>query len=48
MKTKKGSGTRPTQVLGHGVGLESKRVELVGVDGEFFLDAGQGIEIDEE
>lgn len=37
-----------TKVLGHGVGLQGKRVKFVGVDGELLLDRGQRLVVDEE
>lgn len=40
--------TKHTKVLRHGVGLERKRIELVGVDGELLLDRSQRLVVDEE
>lgn len=37
-----------TEVLRHGVRLQSEGVELVGVDSELLLDRGQGLVVDEE
>ena len=37
-----------TQVLRHGIGLESKRIKLVSVDGKLLLDVLESVVVDEE
>jgi hypothetical protein len=37
-----------TKVLGHGVGLQGKGVEFVGIDGELLLDRSERLEVDKE
>jgi hypothetical protein len=37
-----------TQVLRHGIRLESKRIELVSVDGKLLLDVLEGVVVDEK
>jgi hypothetical protein len=39
---------KPTKVLRHGIGLESKRIELVSVDGKLLLDRSERLKVDEE
>ena len=39
---------KPTEVLGHGVGLQGEGVELVSVDGELLLDSSQGLVVNKE
>jgi hypothetical protein len=41
-------GGKLTKVLGHGVGLEGKGVELVGVEGKLLLDVLERVVVDEE
>jgi hypothetical protein len=40
--------TKPTEVLRHGIRLESKRIKLVGVDGKLLLNSSERVVVDEE
>lgn len=41
-------GTKPTEVLRHGIRLKSKRIELVGVDGKLLLDSSKRVVVNEK